>query len=665
MKASETNIRAIVEGSKQYAVPLFQRPYSWEGKEWKVLWEDLLELIEDEHHRNHFMGSIVTIPADSAPQGVSTFLLIDGQQRLTTLLLVLAALRDAALGSQPELAGEIGDTLLRNQYKRGNDAHKLIPTQGDRAAFHAVLAGQPAGEHRIGQAHAFFFKKIRLLGDDRREHLFHALLARLSLVSITLDRDDNPHLIFESLNAKGRALTQGDLIRNYFLMKVPHADQDSLYLDFWKPMEDKLGDNVTEFIRHFLTRAGKVVKQGDVYVAFKEQFDADPTSDVRSYLERLSTFAGYYERLLDPGKEMRAGLRRELERLDQLRVTVAYPFLLNIFDELERGRLSEPDAVQAIAMVVNLIVRRFVCGVSRAGLNKEFPVLFQQIERQRAETGRSFIDAARIVLASKGLPSDQELHESLGTARLYGQGDRADTTRLILEEIERSFGDRERVDFSRLTVEHIMPQTLTDAWRSMLGPEADAIHADWLHTLGNLTLSGYNSELSNAPFEAKRAKLASSNLRVNRDIAESMRWDEAAIRDRAERLALRVSTIWPDFGPPRLTRTVARADEMTGRTPVAIEFFGARIAVKTWRDVAEQTLEAIIERDDDAFADVVDQVSRYVGYDPSAFRSSRMLSNGAYVETHLSSNAIYRLCLRAVRAVDSGADAWKLVTAAG
>ncbi len=665
MKASETNVRAIIEGSKQYIVPLFQRPYSWEAKEWKVLWEDLNELVEDEHHRSHFIGSIVTIPSDAAPQGVSTFLLIDGQQRLTTLLIVLAALRDAAREGQPELAGEIGDTLLKNQYKRGDDAHKLLPTQGDRAAFQAILAGQPAGEHRVGDAHAFFLKKIRQLDDDGRERLFHALLAKLSLVSITLDRDDNPHLIFESLNAKGRALTQGDLIRNYFLMKVPHSEQAALYLELWKPMEDKLGDNLTEFIRHFLMRDGKIVKQGDVYVALKEQFDADCDQDAKSYLRRLSAFAGYYERLLVPEKEWRANLRRELERLERLRVTVAYPFLLNVLDELEHGRLSADDAARVAAMVVNLIVRRFVCGIPRAGLNKEFPVLFQQIERAEAGADRSFVDAAKIVLAGKGYPSDQEFHEHLTTARLYGPGDRAETTRLMLEELERSYGTKETVNLARLSIEHVMPQTLTDEWRRMLGVEADAIHGEWLHTLGNLTLSGYNSELSNGPFDSKRGRLAESNLRINREIAETLVWDETAIRQRAESLALRVRQIWPDFGPPRVSRIALREDDMTGRSPVAVEVFGARVQVKTWRDVAEKTLEAIIERDDDLFADVVEQVSRYVGYDPSLFRSSRMLSNGAYVETHLSSNGIYRLCQRAIRAAGMDAEDWKLHTTAG
>lgn len=318
-----------------------------------------------------------------------------------------------------------------------------------------------------------------------------------------------------------------------------------------------------------------------------------------------------------------------------------------------------------VAMVVTFVVRRSVCGVSRSGLNKEFPIMFQQIQRDRDESGRSFVDGSRIVLASKGLPSDLDFHESLTTAELYGQGDRAETVRLILEEIERGYGAREVVGLSQLTVEHVMPQTLTDAWREMLGPGADAIHAEWLHTLGNLTLSGYNSELSNAPFATKRRKLAASNLRVNREIAESAIWDDAAIHRRAEHFALRVSQIWPDFGPPRLTRKALREDVMTGRTPVAIEFLGERKLVKTWRDVAEQTFEAIIAHDDDAFAEVVDQMSRYVGYDPSAFRSSRLLSNGAYVETHLSSNAIYRLCQRAVRAADIGADNWHLETTAG
>ena len=221
MKASETKLQPIIEGTKQYVVPLFQRPYSWDVKEWEILWNDLVELCEEEQPRSHFFGSIVTTPAQSVPEGVTKYLLIDGQQRITTIFILLALLRDKARGLPGTLTNQIEDLLLMNRYQEGTDVFKLLPTQGDRESFIRIMQGQTdTHEDQITKAYKFFEKRLRSKPELSLETLRKVVVSNLMLVSIVLDRDDNPHLIFESLNYKGRSLSQADLIRNYFFMRV-------------------------------------------------------------------------------------------------------------------------------------------------------------------------------------------------------------------------------------------------------------------------------------------------------------------------------------------------------------------------------------------------------------------------------------------------------------
>ena len=246
MQAGETKLQPMLEGTKQYLVPLFQRPYSWEAKEWKILWADLADLSDINDPRPHFMGSIVTMPTVSVPEGVSKYLLIDGQQRLTTIFVLLALLRDLAkINNQPQLAEEINNTLLVNPYKVGHDRFKLQPTQADREAFRAIIDSAPQPE-RISQvfaAYKFFEREMRKKPLDI-ERLKVVISKSLSAVSIVLDVNDNPHLVFEGLNAKGRPLTQADLIRNYFVMRVHVDAQEDVYRKFWRPMQESLGDSL-------------------------------------------------------------------------------------------------------------------------------------------------------------------------------------------------------------------------------------------------------------------------------------------------------------------------------------------------------------------------------------------------------------------------------------
>ena len=461
MKANETTFQHVIEGTKQYIVPLFQRPYCWDKSQWDTLWSDLVEMQDVVRSRSHFMGSIVTLQTQSVPEGVPKFLLIDGQQRLTTTFLLLILLRDVARrDGRIELADEIEQTLIVNRFKKGDDHVKLLPTQADRPAFLQLVQNPgmiPAG--RIGAAYSFLERKLRTAGIDL-ETLKGIIVERLAVVSITLGSDDNPYLVFESLNAKGERLTQADLIRNFFFLKIHTDHQDEMHARYWLPMQEALGDQLTEFIRHYLIgQDGSFLRGDSVYFRLKERLGG---GDALELLQTLHRAGFHYERLLNPHFEPDAELSESLAALRRLDVTTAYPFLLRCYDDLESGRLSAEELSSIVRVIENYVVRRFVCFIPTNQFNKIFPGLYNQIKR---EAHPSVLAGVRSVLAGRGYPKDVEFRKALVENSLYGSGDRQAKIRFILERIERHLAGKEPPRLETVSIEHVMPQTLTDGWR--------------------------------------------------------------------------------------------------------------------------------------------------------------------------------------------------------
>lgn len=657
MKASETSLQPVIEGTKQYVVPLFQRTYSWDAKEWDVLWQDLLELCEEENPRDHFIGSIVTMPTVSVPQGISKYLLIDGQQRLTTIFILLALLRDAAkISNGGMLAQEIDETLLTNRFKQGTDIWKLLPTQADRKAFtQLVETGEVTQQTRIAKAVAFFKRRLRAPEAPDPETLKKVIVNNLILVSIVLDRDDNPHLIFESLNAKGKPLSQADLIRNYFFMRIHIDQQEQLYERSWEPMQERLGESLTECIRHFLMKDGTVVKKGEVYFALKGRADEKSQQEVIAYLQDIASFAGYYAKLLRPDEETSPKLRERMRRLNRIEVTVAYPFLLNVYDDYEHEEISEDEFAAVMDVIENFMIRRLVCRVPTNQLNKMFPPLYAQ-----AREFDSLVEGVKETLRTRNYPRDIEFRERFISSRLYTSGDRA-KTKLILERLESSFGSKETVPYGNLSVEHVMPQTLTDWWKQHLGDGFEATHELMLHTIGNLTLTGYNSELSNDDFPDKRRRFKDSHLSLNKWFVDQQEWNEKTIRARAEALAERAISIWSYFGSVE-DDTPTTAQTVTGTTPASVVILGQRFSISSWRDVAQKTLETIAELDEDSFELILVRFPRFVAESGDGFRSPRQLSNGNFIETNLDAPAINKFCIQAVEVAGLSPEDWFVET---
>ena len=658
MQASETKLQQIIEGTKQYVVPLFQRPYSWKKSEWQALWNDLIELCEADNPRPHFMGSIVTMPTMSVPEGVNKYLLIDGQQRLTTVFILLSALRDTAKQSEEELAEEINNTILVNPYKKGLDYYKLQPTQVDRVAFHHIIDPESqVSESDILECYRFFEKKIRQRKSSLElQRIKKVICSNLSLVSVVLSADDDPYLVFESLNAKGRPLTQADLIRNYFFMRI-HADsQESVYAQYWQPMQDLLNSDLTEFIRHYLTKNGVEVKQSEIYFEIKDRIG---TNDALSYLEDLCIFSEYYSKLLNPEREPKEIVRKYLHRLNHLEVSTVYPFLLNCYDDWMRNRITEQEFVAVLQVLENFILRRFVCNIQTRGLNRTFALLYSQVSKGIDLASENFVEKLKLTLQNRDYPKDVQFIARLVDVKLYG-GNRSEKCKLILESIEESFEHKEQVPFDKLSIEHVMPQTLNGSWKENLGEDWAITHELLRHTLGNLTLTAYNSELSNDTFEQKKGHFENSHLELNKYFQSRTSWRREDIEERAEYLADIALQIWSYFGDE--SAQPSQSSSLTGTLPKSLCCFGQEYVVRSWRDVMETTLNTIAELEPDYFKEIMQQFPRFIGWDEKDFRSTRQLHNGAFIEVKLSAQDIYTFCMKAIETAELSIDEWSVET---
>lgn len=560
MKASETSLRNLIEGSKQFKVPLYQRPYSWDAKNWEALWDDLMTLHMDETGGSHFLGPIVTLSELGTPDGISPYIVIDGQQRLTTLTLLLMALRDHLKKENSRLAEKLQELYLINKFQDGEAFYKILPTQADRKFYQDIVQSEEVEKRgRIYEAYKFFYKLIEKGIDSvpfDLTKLTTTILERLNLVSITLNEDDNPYLIFESLNYKGAPLTQADLIRNYFFLRLPKEQkiQDKVYSEFWLPMQeefkavagDKYLEEITLAFWQYLRKDGYPVKLNQIYQVFKQEFEKKKL-DALQELENLAQFAKYYKFLHFPTTEKELKLSRWFRRFKQLDFTTCYPFLLNLYQDYTKKRISLTEFDQALRYVESYFIRRLLCGMPSNAMDKVFIVLYRQIREQW--TGNLVSSLREVLIGLQGTqlwPEDSLLKTRIVEERIYTDR-RSARIKLILMSLAEGLS-KEQVNPEKLTVEHVMPQTLTNEWKAMLGANSEELHEKWKHTLGNLTLlhESYNSESSNRPFVEKLNYLGEkSSFALNHYFRKVNAWNASEIQQRGQYLAELAVKVWP------------------------------------------------------------------------------------------------------------------------
>jgi uncharacterized protein with ParB-like and HNH nuclease domain len=557
MDARAKSIREILLSGDQYLVPFFQRSYSWGRKQWGRLQDDICALLEDSSQKQHFLGPLVCTPGKHVPGEINPYQLIDGQQRMTTLTLLLTALRDVSMDrDQQKLAEEIGEDLLVHKRHSGLQRYKIVPRLGDRERLIALIDRKELPEPKDAEllkAYRYFRKWIEKLSGTNTQILRDILTTvkdRLSLVMITIT-GENPYEIFESLNSTGLPLQESDLIRNYIFMQVtPLEAQDEFNREHWSPFETILqsksgGKTVdpTGFYREYVMRIGQYSKKGSTFVDFKDQnrarnlAAADQVKELRQFLT-YARWIGGHDTTENPAVD------NALSRLVYLQVSTANPLLLNLLDGWHCGTLQTDDLVGCLIDLASFVIRRTACGLSSRGYARWFVDAITKIgATPRADLQQFYL--------SKGWPSDAQFASALIEFDLYKR--EASKTRLILESLEDSYGHKERVDKRTLTIEHVLPQSPNAAavseLRALLGDKgADwfPLQQKWVNTLGNLTLTGYNPELSNRPFSEKRPALLKSNLVLNQYFEEVSNWGPKEIAQRGRALAQQVADIWPN-----------------------------------------------------------------------------------------------------------------------
>ena len=567
--AVETNLRKLLEGTRQYLVPLYQRTYSWKKGQHERLWEDILKLSDarvDHPSHTHFLGSVVLAPSPTINPGkLEEYLVVDGQQRLTTLTVLLAAIRDHRAEMEgPSHFDRINEQFLLNKWESGQPL-KLVPTQKDRPSYEATIRAAPAAGAGDGIGAAYRFFRVQLVdADDPDDELDiqrieDAVLNGLALVSITAHPGDNVHRIFESLNNTGLKLTQGDLIRNYLFMRLPTKAQEA-YDQYWTALERDLDSKELELLFWLdLVQTNEAATQNDTYSLQQARLEMIVEEDeILDEIKRFARLGTLLRLILDPSREHDPQVREGLKRLVDWGTTTVYPLLLNLLDRREKNELSGSEVRATLDVLTGYLVRRVVIGRATANLNRTLLRSVQDLSNYAnpATELQRYLSEGR-----KHYATDKEVREAAVTVPFYWHG-RASQRKLILKWIDEHLRSKEAINTEGLSVEHVMPQTPTEKWRAMLAQsldhdeELDATYSSLLHTIGNLTLSAYNSELGNSPFEVKRELLKNSGVQMNLEIAEHHTWGRTQILDRSARLAELIIEIWP--GP---IETLAEADE--------------------------------------------------------------------------------------------------------
>jgi uncharacterized protein with ParB-like and HNH nuclease domain/predicted transport protein len=567
MKATEAGLLAFLKKSPQFVIPIYQRTYSWTDKECRQLWSDILRTGSNSAISVHFIGSIVYIEAGlSQVSHQSPLLVIDGQQRLTTVMLLLAALATALAETEPVdgfSARKLRNYYLLNPEETGERHYKLLLSQTDKTTLTAIISGneQPR-EHSIKVMQNFALFE-ELLADCKDDYTAVCNgLAKLVVVDIALNRDqDNPQLIFESMNSTGRELSQADLIRNFILMGLEPVLQTRLYEQFWRPMElafgqEAYGTHFDAFMRHYLTvKTGEIPRLDEVYEAFKGHARSPKTAEagIDALVKDIRDFARYFCAMA-LGAEPDDELKLALHDLRELKVDVAYPFLLELYHDYATSVLSKADLIEAVRLVEAYVFRRAICAIPTNSMNKTFGTFTRALKKDRYLES---IKAHFLTLPSyRRFPQDEEFQRDIQTRDLYNFRSRSYWLRRF-----ENYGRKERVAVDEYTIEHIMPQNedLSASWKNALGPDWDRVHKTWLHTLGNLTLTGYNSEYSDRPFLEKRdmaGGFRESPLRVNAGLGQLDRWDEETIKARAVKMAANALNVW---APPELPAEILAA----------------------------------------------------------------------------------------------------------
>ncbi len=539
IEAKETPLLKFIKDNQknQLVIPIYQRVYSWEKEQCKELWDDIIKVGGDDKMDGHFIGSILYV-LDGITHSDNALLIIDGQQRLTTITLLLTALRD----HWSDKRKEIEDHYLINSNRDGDKKFRLILSESDKDTLLSLIDKDRREPSEPSSKIVENFKLFEewVSNTNELETIFKGL-EKLMIVEIALEKGkDDPQLIFESMNSKGMELSQTDLIRNYIVMETEVEKQEGFYNKYWRAMEEEFKQDETlfdRFVRHYLTiKTREIPNINKVYVALKD-YQQKEGIGIEELLKDLQKYCGYFCRIVFK-KETDKDLNKALGFLVDLEMDVVYPLLLELYSDYSDGVLSSNDFISIIALIEGYICRRAVCGLGTNSLNKVFLSFTKHI--QKDEYFKSLKAHFGSLTEKQRFPNNDEFKNRFITIDFY----HFKKNKYFFERLE-NFNTKEPVNTQECTIEHIMPQTLNLEWERDLGENFQAIHDKYLHTIGNLTLTGYNQKYSNKSFQEKRDMekgFKQSPLKLNQSLKES--FGEEVIKKRANDLADWALKIW-------------------------------------------------------------------------------------------------------------------------
>lgn len=597
MDARKGNIYEILNGNKQFLIPVYQRYYSWDIEQCTRLWNDIVEM-QKKGKVGHFVGSIVNIAEQAMPTGVQKYMIIDGQQRMTTLSLLLLALRDYAIKNPDDTtinARRIDNMLLKNEYESGDERYKLLLTETDRDILMRLVEEKPIPDDtrsRLLDNYKFFAGKIA--DKELQPAEVYESIGKLQIVNITLDRTvDDAQAIFESLNSTGKELSESDLIRNYVLMGLEPTEQTYVYEHLWRPMEllfvYETQDSVMDrFFRDYLTmKITRIPKQDRVYEEFKLYHLNCEFGTIRELCQDLLTYAKYYTDMVFK-RSSNPALKSLYEDINDLRMEVSYPFLLKVHNDYAEGIISEEDLKLIIRLCISYVFRRSICDIPTNSLNKTFATLRNEIRQD------DYVNSIKAFFVMrddyKEFPNDDKFTAAFVSRDIYTMRSR----NFILSHLE-NYGNKAPIIIENYTIEHIMPQnsSLSPEWQQMLGVNWREVQKTYLHTIGNLTLTAYNSEMSDHPFMVKmdmEGGFKESALRLNAYVVKLTEWNEQRIKERASLLADKAKQIWafPDMTAAELApyQTVEKPAER-----YSLETYDTNVFTKTLFEVLDRRIQ--------------------------------------------------------------------------
>jgi uncharacterized protein with ParB-like and HNH nuclease domain/predicted transport protein len=553
MDIDKGSIYQLLNGQYQYIIPVYQRKYSWLAEvQCARLWKDIVNMVK-QHKQHHFVGSIVSVAEKYSLMGVQKRLIIDGQQRMTTLSILMIALRDYLVeqGAGEEVEENI-NMVLKNPSRKGDDAYKMLLTDTDRDIMIKLVDKLPIGEDEDSKIYTnyLYFKQKVAEGILTPDEVYESI-SKLDIVGIVLDRaqGDDPQLIFESLNSTGMDLSKSDLIRNYILMGLDNDEQKSIYNNYWKPFEKNFPtqdgtDRMDRFFRDYLTmKKGVFIKFDTIYDVFKDYAENSEFSKQEELAEDIMIYGDLYTNITSEDKKLplsQQALKPIFKEIRILRMEVVYPFLLKVYHDFSKGMITLDEFIRILKLTIAYVVRRTVCEIPTNSMNKTFTTLKNEI---RPDDYLNSVEAAFFYLDTyKRFPDDKEFKECLCKRNMYSI--RISNYMYVKMENE---GNKETIPYEGYTIEHILPQNknMRKEWKDALGENYEEVQAQYINNLGNLTLTRYNSEMGDKPFSEKLEVYKESAMHMlNKYVVQQTTWNKETIEERAIKLAECACKAW-------------------------------------------------------------------------------------------------------------------------